>query len=487
MSSTEATPLVVSSHDTNEDPIVSSRRRGIHNHTTASSSGPHLQRARRLLYASHLSAQCSEQAWQFGLILFLAAFTDYRSLALVSSYGLCSGLVVCVAGPAAGRYFVDDVDNGNGDHGNGSQSSSRWNRVAAAQFLIWTQNVSVLAATVCCYALLVALRLPQQQQQQQHDHRQMYYHPEEEEQEEELNWFQRKLIGVPLDLYSVMLLLGIHVFGSLAQILDKAFLVAIERDWVVVMGQVATDLMTHEMERNTDDSNSNNSAADDAHATTADDAGSKHQNEQQQHHQPSKAWLSETNVIMKQIDLSCRIAAPALAGFIIGAAAATTTRSNNNNNSATTTTTAITPSPQPHPSYDLASAALLVGLLNAVSLVVEYVCTARIYQLVPELAARKQQQQHSHNNSNSSSSSNNNNRAATAALQEDEENNNTAITATTKTGNTNNVCFSYPANCSAKQVAVAAYSSCAMAALPPGLRIYMEQPISWAGLGLALL
>jgi hypothetical protein len=45
-----------------------------------------LQHARWLLYISHMFNQFSEQAWQFCVALFLAAFTNNRSWILVSSY-----------------------------------------------------------------------------------------------------------------------------------------------------------------------------------------------------------------------------------------------------------------------------------------------------------------------------------------------------------------------------------------------------------------
>ena len=46
-----------------------------------------LNYARKLLYFSHLFDQFSEGTWQFCLVLFLAAFSNYESLVLVSTYG----------------------------------------------------------------------------------------------------------------------------------------------------------------------------------------------------------------------------------------------------------------------------------------------------------------------------------------------------------------------------------------------------------------
>ena len=176
----------------------------IHPHINRRSN---LKHARRLLYVSHCFAQFSECAWQFALSLFLAAFANYQSLILVSMYGLIEGLTVCLLGAAAGR-FVDGT-----------------NRLFAARFLIWTENVSVLIATFCCYLLL-----------SMNQGRQVPDEPSPD-----ANWIERHLHGVPLDASSILLLLGMFIFGPLAKILDRGFLVAIERDWVVVMSEEAAD------------------------------------------------------------------------------------------------------------------------------------------------------------------------------------------------------------------------------------------------------
>jgi hypothetical protein len=65
-----------------------------------------LGKARITLYKSHLAAKGTEVIWQFCLVLFLMALTGYQSLALVSSYGLFSGLVVFMASSASGK-FID--------------------------------------------------------------------------------------------------------------------------------------------------------------------------------------------------------------------------------------------------------------------------------------------------------------------------------------------------------------------------------------------
>jgi hypothetical protein len=258
--------------------------------TRNETDGEPLKKARRLLYVSHFFAQFSEAAWQFALILFLAAFTNYQSLFLISTYGVASGLTIFLLGAQAGR-FVD-----------GS------NRLFAATFFIWTENLSVVLATILCYLLL-------------------HHSSTEEETAVPSSWEEGNFPVGALTPWSLSLLIGIHFWGSVASLLDAGFLVAIERDWVVILSQ---------------------------------EVGPKGSPKTQK-------WLSETNVMMKQIDLSCRIVAPALAGLVLGA---------------------FDDSQQPTGGSDLASAALVVGAVNVAALLVEYSCTHRIYHLIPKLAER---------------------------------------------------------------------------------------------------
>ena len=58
------------------------------------------------MYVSHLFAKGSDIVWQFCLVLFLAAFTNYENLILVSTFNLFSGLVVCFTGGYIGN-FID--------------------------------------------------------------------------------------------------------------------------------------------------------------------------------------------------------------------------------------------------------------------------------------------------------------------------------------------------------------------------------------------
>ena len=328
-----------------------------------------LKHARRLLYVSHLFSQFSEVSWQFCLTLFLAAFTDYSSLILVSTYGLTSGIAVCLTGSKAGR-FIDGT-----------------NRLFVARTFIWTENVSVLIATLVCYALLARARGADDPEafNAKLDGAAWSY------------WFRSRMNGVPLDIVSVLMLIGIHILGSLAQILDRGFIVAIERDWIVVMSRLASP--------------SYNTQSTTQHIPDATE----------------REWLSMTNVSMKQIDLSCKVAAPGVAGFFIGA---------------------FNDGTDPHHGGDLSGAALLVGLVNVAALVVEYVCTARIYHLIPDLAIEKT-------------------RPSRGSPQHDD-----ASTLCTPEENTDE--SERP-------------SSCGICKLPSGLQTYLDQPISLGGIGFALL
>lgn len=100
--------------------------------------------------------------------------------------------------------------------------------------------------------------------------------------------------------------------------------VLIERDWLIVVAQQLTDTTSH--------------------------------------HQDT---LSEMNVVVRQINLSCRVLAPAFAGSLIGWLQ--------------------------HPgskSFDLSQAAIAMGILNLMSMAVELTLMSRLYHRVPLLNTR---------------------------------------------------------------------------------------------------
>ncbi|KAG7356664.1 ferroportin1 FPN1 [Nitzschia inconspicua] len=328
--------------------------------TSTIMSSSTLQSARRLLYVSHFFNQFSECTWQFCLVLFLAAFSNYQSLILVTSYGLVSYSFVCAFGSTAGR-FVDCA-----------------NRLQVARQFIGFENCAVVLATILCYMLLSKKELLQSST---------------EVQKESLSDWK----GIPTDPSSVLLLVGIHLLGSIAALLDSGFRVAVERDWIVVMSSCSIHLA------------SGNPSLEDELAA-------------------QKVWLSDTNVNMRQIDLSCKVAAPAVAGFFIAFFDDGSGRDHG---------------------YDLRGAALLVGGLNAISLAVEWICTRKIYYDIPDLALK-------------------------AEKSNDEDA--TLVESHTKSGGNNTeVCVQGRGR------------RCLGMTIPNGLEVYFSQPICWAGVSLALL
>lgn len=234
-----------------------------------------MQHARRLLYISYFFNQFSENAWQFCLVLFLAASSNYESFVLVSTYGIVSQLFVCTISPSMGR-IIDNTD-----------------RLLVARAFLLIENFAVVSATIFCYILLSNVD-------------DTFFTGESHE-------TSGMTHGVPSDRKSILLLIGIHILGAFAKVFDTSFLVALKRDWVAVMSLAVAN-----------------------------------PSEEKQ-----KTWLAETNVFMTQIDLSCSIVAPAFAGLIV----AYLDKGSGSSDS---------------PS-DLRPAALFVGCLNVLALIVEYI------------------------------------------------------------------------------------------------------------------
>ena len=259
-----------------------------------------IQRARRLIYASHFVSQFSECAWQFAVVLFLAAVSNYHSILLVSSYYLTTYIAVMLFGSSIGA-FLDRSD-----------------RLRAARLCIGIENTSVLVASIaCCWLLTKTERIAQQH----------YAHGTETETTNESNTTtissepnDASPITIPHDAFSIVLIVTIHIFGSLAMLFNQVFVVAVERDWIVVLSQQAAD---------------------------------------------PEAWLSQTNVLLRQVYLTCKVISPTFAGWVVG-----------DGN--------LIPQDQGHFCV-LHNAAILVGVLCVTSLCVEYICSMQIYRLVPAL------------------------------------------------------------------------------------------------------
>jgi Ferroportin1 (FPN1) len=475
-----------------------------------------LNYARRLIYVSHAFSQFSEVAWQFSLVLFLAAFTQYKSMILVSTYGMLSWMAVCLFGATAGR-FVDGT-----------------NRLKAARRFIWCENLAVVMATILCYRLLSL-----QQLRHNHNNDDTSSHEDYIDGNNESSSSSSWLHGVPTDRHSLLLLLGIHFFGPVAMVLDKGFLVSIERDWVVVLSEQAqSSSNTIKEEGNSSSLLSPLGDDDDAAAAVAVAAtNGKDENDgdddddvsHRKKHEVTAVqalWLSTTNVVMKQIDLTCQIIGPAMVGFVISAfdstGGAAPAINNNIHNSSATGSRRISSSSSSssNASTDLTGAVLLVGLVNIAALVVEYICTARVYHLIPALSIKRQPPVAAPRGASSSSSltvsprqsrtlstKTNGSSNGQDDEQEDEVLSRKPMIIVDATRNSNNDQDDSMVGCGMGQQirnccggghdrsrgrlwrmeASTSWHGFRRQFLPHGLRIYFKQPIAWGGVALSLL
>lgn len=366
-----------------------------------------LNRARLLLYVSHFSAQFSEASWQFALILFLAAFVQYQSLFYVSTYGIMSNLAVCLFSSTTSKNFIDRSHN----------------RLRSARYLIWFENSCVIIASVFCYLLLRKTILEHNARQQ--------------EQNLDATSTQQSTDNlISYDFYTILYLIGIHLFGPTAQILDGVFLVAMERDWVVVMGHVASNLTAIEKEQqnqNNSDDKSNNGST-----TKMSDT----------------SWLVETNVTMKQIDLSCKVLSPAIAGFAVDFFG-----------------------------YNrLHIGAIFIGFINILSLVMEYLCTEIIYNSIPELSVKSSSDAPSNGTNSSSHDKNNKNGTHYQSLKDSDDNNHSPDRDIDKEKQ-KLITESIPT----KDSIMSRCLKCLHMESPPPLLLYLQQPVCCAGFGNSLL
>mmetsp|Transcript_37385 Transcript_37385/g.43522 ORF Transcript_37385/g.43522 Transcript_37385/m.43522 type:complete len:552 (+) Transcript_37385:184-1839(+) len=351
-----------------------------------------IQYVRRLLYLSHAFAMGSQTAWEFCLILFLSAVTQYKSIFLVSTYGVVSNSIVTLFGGSFG-IFIDKNE-----------------RLFVAQFLIFSQNICVIISTCFCLLLLGRIRND--------------IGMEDDATLESNKHINNVLAGFPVDdNISILLVVAIHIFGPVADLLSKGFLVAIEKDWVVVMSKM---VVSSKMDDKNESSASLTSIKSSGEITTPEE----------------RAWLAETNVFMKQIDLSCRFLAPTITGFAIAAFG-----------------------------DDLQIAAFLIGILNIGGLLVEYKCTAEIYKLVPLLSIR-----HAQSNPSSLNKSENIDGKSNAIQDVDSE-------------------IKSIQGCEMNHAKTALSSASVMSknairkkvCIPSGLETYLKQPTVYGGIALAIL
>ena len=325
--------------------------------------------ARRWLYVSHGFAQLSEVVWQFSLAFFLAAVCHYQSLFLVSSYGLSQAASVFLIVPLVGQWMDsqlstevqrkdDDVSDGGTTTTATARSSSK--RLFVTHRIIICETISVLLASLCSYLLL--LWLPplssSEGSDNNHDNGAMEGGGEEdldEDTEEDLSiffWLQ------DMNLVTIACLIGIHIFGALAQVCDQAFTVAMERDWVVQLGTIVRiqQEQQHLMMGNDSDDDDNDNYSSRPKSST---------------------WMAKTNVFMRQLDLGAKILAPAVAGWLLPLLASSSSSSSYSSST-------YDEGQQPK-AEDLTFAAIFVGIVNLVALLVQYIATQRISHLIPEM------------------------------------------------------------------------------------------------------
>ena len=185
--------------------------------------------------------------------------------------------------------------------------------------------------------------------------------------------------------------------------LDQGITVAIEKDWVVIMSK-SCDLAK------------------------------------------MNDWLSETNITMTQIDLSCKSLAPALAGYLLA-------MYGNN----------------------LKGAALFIGVLNISCLIVQWVCSLYIYKLIPDLSIKLDS-----TTSNSEYYASFTQRERAPSIIDEEE-----ITLVTHGYYT--LVKHHPVLKVEETTNENKYQYLIDSIIPQGWKIYMNQSTAWSGLALAFL
>ncbi len=198
------------------------------------------------------------------------------------------------------------------------------NRLETAQLFIWVQNLSVVIGSTCCFFLLRCVN-------DSDDNNDDTSHIKS-------TWIPN--LAPPGTMTTWLLLASVHIFGAVGKLTDQSMTVALERDWIVVMAKVAGGQGGDSNERQSKE----------------------------------KSWLTQANTTMKQIDLTCKVVAPAAAGIFFGYF------DNNPEGSG---------EDLPTQWNNLSSAAMIVGIANLISLLVENFMIIYIYQLVPQLAVKR--------------------------------------------------------------------------------------------------
>jgi solute carrier family 40 (iron-regulated transporter), member 1 len=181
-----------------------------------------------------------------------------------------------------------------------------WNRRKALNLLIVAENVAVIAGCLVSYEIF-----------QRDDE---YVIHQQQHQPHAHYWMRTVLLTI------------LFTSGSIGMVLQQTMVVVLERDWLIVVAQ--------------------HMQATAANAGDSDSLG------------------GEMNVVVRQIDLACKVLTPAFAGGLIGWLQ--------------------------HGASDniraLRQAALVMAVLNAIAMVVEILFMTRLYHLVPGLATRHHHQ-----------------------------------------------------------------------------------------------
>ena len=436
--------------------------------TSSFSSLKQLDHARYWIYVSHFFAQFSDEAWQFSLSLFLAAFSNYQSLFLVCSYGIVSQLSICAFGSTSGR-FVDETSS---------------NRLRTARIFLGTQSLCVLIATACSYYALQ--RVHEMMLASQPTRRATGSSPAEMDGESiEGDTEDQASFAWSEDSVTVILVILIHFFGPLAELASQGFLVAMERDWIVAMVPATTAPLQDENDQTV------------ASVGTPTEYGTASTGRVI----TGREWLAETNVRMKQLVLTCKVVAPAVAGWVVGVFDRNANASENDTSNHHSASTEAATDTHDSSSHNLTTAALLVGLVNVTAVAVEYLATARVYYMVPALHRPASASSPSHSTLVSPST------IELPTVQESQQSGGEGAIDSSESLRLNDdesiedkpgsAKHEVLGDMGARSDAIAmtndpevtdktSLSSCRFL-LPSGWTVYFQQPIAYGGLGLALL
>ena len=228
---------------------------------------------------------------------------------------------------------------------------------------------------------------------------------------EERNWLYK--MGEDRIYSNLTLLILLHLMGAFARVLDEGFTVALEQDWIVVMSEMLiptnNEIDCYENKNDEIDHNdsdigqrdidNNNSLSDyksvdndeflhkeDDHVNLEKTKESLVSSSQYNQQGLNRKWLSQTNVVMKQIDLFCKILAPTISGFWLSSVMNEKDNGNNgNDNEPGKENSNVLASSEGIQKNNLADVALIIGVLNVLSLIVELYCSKAIYDTVPSL------------------------------------------------------------------------------------------------------